>query len=172
MAKGKKLTTLLLIFSLMGLSMNLYAEKKGADIIVQKKDGQQTKGVLITVKENSILLMDSESGADVSVDISDIKIVKIVRESKAGKGTLYGFFTGVSIGVLAGYSSDSDTSPGRTESVAIVGIAYGLLGILMGTIAGALAGKDSIIQIKGRSDSGIKEILDLLRSEARVKNYQ
>jgi hypothetical protein len=37
-------------------------EKRGATLIIQKKDGQQVKGELIAVKENSLLLKEAESG--------------------------------------------------------------------------------------------------------------
>ena len=53
---SKKFISLFLIFSLMMLSTNLYAkERRGAKLIVTKKDGQQIRGELITVKPNSLL---------------------------------------------------------------------------------------------------------------------
>jgi len=44
--------------------------------------GQQIEGELITVKPNSLLLLDTE-GKDVSIDIGDIKVIRIVKKSKA-----------------------------------------------------------------------------------------
>ena len=59
--------SLLLVFSILALSGNLFAkEKRGADLIIQKKDGQHVRGELIAVKKNSLLLLDRESGADVT----------------------------------------------------------------------------------------------------------
>nr|NIM58563.1 hypothetical protein [Candidatus Aminicenantes bacterium] len=83
--KGKKFLALFLIFYLMMLPTSLYAKKRGAKILVTKKDGQQIQGELITVKPNSLLLLDTE-GKDVSVDIADIKVIKIVKKlmEKAG----------------------------------------------------------------------------------------
>ncbi len=79
---GKKLISLFLIFTFMMLSANLYAkERRGAKLIIKKKDGQQVEGELITVKPNSLLLLNSE-GKDVSVDIADIKVIRIVKKSK------------------------------------------------------------------------------------------
>jgi len=79
MKKGKKFIALFLAFSLMMLSVNLYSkERRGAELIITKKDGQQIKGELITVKPNSLLLLDTE-GKDVSVDIVDIRIIRIVK---------------------------------------------------------------------------------------------
>ncbi|NIO48596.1 MAG: hypothetical protein GTN73_04040, partial [Candidatus Aminicenantes bacterium] len=78
----KKLISLFLVFSLMMLSVNLYAkERRGATLIITKKDGQRIKGELITVKPNSLLLLDTE-GKDVSVDIADIRVIRVVKRSK------------------------------------------------------------------------------------------
>ena len=86
--KGKmgKIISLLVIFSLSGLSGNLMAgERRGATIVVHKKDGAQEKGELIAIKQNSILLLGSSSGTDVSVDVPDIKTIGILKKSKPGQ---------------------------------------------------------------------------------------
>ncbi len=86
----KKFTALFLVFSLMMLSVNLYAkERRGAKLIVTKKDGQQVEGELITVKPNSLLLLDTE-GKDVSIDIEEIKIIRVVKKLKVGEGMVIG----------------------------------------------------------------------------------
>ncbi|GAH74403.1 unnamed protein product [marine sediment metagenome] len=55
-AKGIKLVSLFLIFSLVMLSANLYAkERRGAKLLITKKDGQLIEGELITVKPNGSL---------------------------------------------------------------------------------------------------------------------
>ena len=65
----KKFVTLFLAFSILMLSVPLTAkERKGADLLIQKKDGAQVRGELIAMKENSLLLMERDSGADVTVD--------------------------------------------------------------------------------------------------------
>jgi len=47
----KKFLALFLIFSLIILSVNLYAkERRGAKLLITKKDGQQIRGELIAVK--------------------------------------------------------------------------------------------------------------------------
>ena len=81
----KKIIALLLVFSIICLYGNLYAkERRGAELVIQKKDGQQAKGELIAVKKNSLLLKDSQTGADVSIAIEDITKIKIARKSKGG----------------------------------------------------------------------------------------
>jgi hypothetical protein len=78
----KKFISLFLIFSLMMLSANLYAkERRGAKLIITKKDGHQIEGELITVKPNSLLLLDTE-GKDVSIDIKAIKVIKIRKNPR------------------------------------------------------------------------------------------
>lgn len=90
----KKTIALFRIFSLFTLSGNLYAkERRGVELVIEKKDGQQIKGELIAIKESSLLLMDSETGADVSVDVGNISTVKIVKKSKALKGAGIEFLT-------------------------------------------------------------------------------
>ena len=57
-AGGKKSIALFLVISLLALIGNLLAkERRGAKLIIQKKDDQQVKGKLITVKQNSLLLL-------------------------------------------------------------------------------------------------------------------
>ena len=97
---SKKFIALFLIFSLVMLSANLYAkERRGAKLIVTKKDGQLIEGELIAVKPNSLLLLDTE-GKDVSVGIADIKVITIVKKSKALVGATFGAFAGGGIGAV------------------------------------------------------------------------
>ena len=79
----KRPLAFLLIFSAVILSGNLHAEKKGVDLILKKKNGQQVRGELIAVKKDSLLLLDREQGADVTVMIEDINSIKIEKKSKA-----------------------------------------------------------------------------------------
>jgi len=117
--KRNKFILLFLIFSLLVLSVNLYAkERRGATLIIQRKSDQIKKirlegtpwetsvitgisGELIAVKPNSLLLLNAE-GKDVSVGIADIKIIKIVKKSNVGKGALTGSLIGGGLGVLVG----------------------------------------------------------------------
>lgn len=170
-AKGKKFVSLFLIFSLVVLSGNLIAkERRGADLKIQKKDGQQIRGELIVVKKKSLLLMDSESGTDVSVDVGDIRKITIVRKS----WTLYGAVIGALVGGI--YVLSYGWKELQSEGGSYIGyFAHGgVLGGLVGAVIGTALrlGTDKTIQIEGRSDSEIKEALEKLRKEARVRNFQ
>jgi len=171
----KKCIVLFLVLSSFALSENLYAKKKGSKLIVQKIDGQHAIGELIAVKENSLLLLDSESGADVSVDIREIKLIEIVKKSKSLAWGGIGLVSGAVIGALIGYV-EGDDPPGYVLTAKDKALGYGfyigLSGAILGGIIGALAGKDEKIQIEGKSASEIKEALEKLRKKARVTNFQ
>ncbi len=82
---GKKFLSLFLVFSLMMLSVNLYAkEKRGAKLIVRKKEGQRIEGELITVKPTSLLLLNTD-GKDESVSAEEIRIIRIVKNPQKNR---------------------------------------------------------------------------------------
>lgn len=148
----KKFMSMFLVFSILLLSGNMFAkERKGAGLIIQKTDGTQVRGELIAVKENSLLLMERDSGADVTVDIGDIKVINIVKKSKAGAGILIGGAIGAFVGYLTYSKPESegwinfDFGPGMNAA------GGGGLGALIGLIIGAVAGTDRTIQIEGKS---------------------
>ena len=177
---SKKLISLFLAFSLAVLSANLYAkERRGAKLIVTKKDGQLIEGELITVKPNSLLLL-SITGRDMSVGISEIKVIKIVKKSKVWTGAGLGLLIGAGCGALIGYAGGGET---RTfgwwtsqttagEEALGYGIVGGLVGGIIGGIFGVGAGKDETIQIEGKSPRWIEFYLEKLRKKARIPDYK
>ena len=172
-SKGQKLIPFFLIISLLILPMTLIAkERSGTDLVIQKKDGQQAKGELIAVKKNSLLLKDSQTGADVNVDIADIETITIVKNSKfllgAGLGLLIGGGGGAIIGSAA--EPQETDSPGAYKYW--YGVFFGALGLLLGAIWGLSAGKDKIIQIEGLPSDTIEFYLEDLRKKARVPDFQ
>ena len=55
---GKKFISLFLVFSLMMLSTNLSAkEKRGATLLITKKDGRGIEGELIAIRKNLLLII-------------------------------------------------------------------------------------------------------------------
>ena len=180
MKKGKKSIALFLAFSLMMLSVNLYAkERRGAKLIITKKNGQQIRGELITVKPNSLLLLDTE-GKDVSVDIADIKVIRIVKKSKflqsLGMGVLIGAGGGVLLGFAMGdpeyLSTGWDFSLTAEQKALVFGILLGIIGLCSGVIAGLKSGKDKTILVEGMTDLEIQKTLDKLRKKARIRDYK
>ncbi len=179
MKKGKKFIALFLAFSLMMLSVNLDAkERRGAKLIITKKDGQQIRGELITVKPNSLLLLDSGTGADESVDIKDIVVITIAKKSKALVGATFGSFAGGGIGAvvvpLIGKPAPIIFSSMAAEKKTILsGLFFGfIIGAVCGGLIGADSGTDKTFQIEEMSDSEIQEALDKLRKKARIRDYR
>ena len=74
-----------------------------------KRNGQQVRGELIAVRHNSILLSEYQSADELSIDITDIKVVKIPKRS---------FFGTIFIGVD---SASAGLSTTRYKSIQIEG---------------------------------------------------
>ena len=189
---GKKLLSLFLVFSLMMLSVNLYAkERQGATLIIQRKSDQVKntrlegtpwetsyrtgiKGELIAVKQNSLLLLDTE-GKDVSVDIEEIKVIRVVKKLGVEWGALAGLLGGALAGAfyVGMFALILRASWGEASSLMAKGGGIGApIGAIIGGIVGARAGMDKEIQIEGKSDIEIQKTMDKLRKKARIRDYK
>jgi len=191
--KRNKFILLFLIFSLLMINCATLSrleekrekrKKHGANLIIQKINGQQVSGELITVKPSSLLLLNTE-GKDVSVDIEDIRAIKIVKRSKFLKGARPGALIGVTAGILTGIKiSQEETElnivtfylmPFIEMSKAIAPFVYGFVYMTIGALIGGIVGMavgDKTIQIEGMTDMEIKEALDKLRKKARIRDYK
>lgn len=165
----KKFMSLFLIFSLLALSGTLFAkERQGSKLIVQKKDGEQVKGELIAVKNKSLLLMDSESGADVSIEIGKIKVITIVKKSWLLLGTGIGLLAGGTIVAINRNKWEKTQSIGDYFT-SLIGVP--VITTLLGAGIGGGVGVDEKIQIEGSLDLEIYRILEELRKKARFPKY-
>jgi hypothetical protein len=169
----KKFVSLLLVFSILLLSGNVFANaKRGAELIVVKKDGQELRGELIVVKESSLLLLGYVSAADVSIDICDIRVIRIKGRSKFIQGLAIGGLVGGAGGVVFTAVLADELEPNILAYLLFAGL-YAAAGGLLGGIVGAAAGTgERTIQIEGKSDSEIQRILGDLRKKARVRDYK
>lgn len=149
-------------------------QKQGTQLIVQKIDGQQVRGELIAVKEKSLLLLDAETGVDVSVDIEDVWTIKIAWKSEALKGGAIGFVLGIIIGYYVGYPMGSESGFILSKHEAgSIGIAIGgLIGAGLGAGIGSQVRTYRKVQIEGRPDTEVKEVLEKLRKKARIPDYK
>lgn len=173
--RSKKFISLFLVFSLIILSVNLFAkERRGAEIIITKKNGAEIKGELIAVKLNYLLVLTKWTGRDVSVDITDVEAITIVKKSKAGKGAIFGGLVGVSCSVYTGIlNKDVVEGMGVLEWTIIAGLLLVPIGAGLGALIGATTGPaKKTIHIEGMTDSEIQENLDYLRKKARVRDYR
>jgi len=184
MTQHKLLFIILFISSTLIFSGDLLAKKRrGAELKIQKTDGQIVKGELIAVKENSLLLLDSNTSADVSVDITDIEFIEILKKPKILLGAGLGFLIGGSVGALTGVMFGDDElrqgdNPDEYETRSVsqkaltVGVLFGLIGALGGGITGASVGGETTIQIQGNSEEDINLELIKLRFKARVTDFK
>jgi len=157
-----------LVFSFFVCTGNLAAkERHGAELVIQKQDGQQVSGELIAVKENSLLLLESETGADISIDIDEIIVITVVKESKVGAGLLAGGVVGATVGFVL--INQDYWLPVTKSGLFYLSVAVGVLG---GILTGAGMGRDYAYKIEGKKPEELKNILKELRSEARLTNVQ
>lgn len=146
-------------------------EKRGADLLIERLDGSQVSGELITVKESSLLLL-SDSGADVSVTVQDIKVIRVIKKSQALQGAGYGFLiTSASLSALAWASDEEYFTDPEGGGPLVLALFFGIPGLLVGSIVGSIMGTDKTIRIEGESDTEIREHLEYLRMKARITDY-
>ena len=177
----KKFVSLFLVLSLLEISCatitspaveKRFPERKQGALVITKTDGQQIKGELITVKPNSLLLL-SITGKGVSVDIADIKVIRVVKKSKLLLGAGIGLVVGGGGGVLTSLIFGWSVYEGGEGLAAVLSGGVGAaVGLLLGGITGALVGRDETIHFEGMSDSEIKEALNKLRKKARIRDYK
>jgi hypothetical protein len=149
--------------------------KKGAFLVIQKKNGEQIIGELIAVKKSGLLL--NISGMDGEVEINDIRQIKIENKSQAGRGAINGLIAAGAVMaageivalIYAGPPSDFMAWGGRQVLGAIY---FGSIGAGIGALIGALAGKDEVFQIEGCAPKRLPIILAKLRTQARFPEYQ
>jgi len=173
----KKFIALFLVFSILALSGNLIAkEKKGADLIIKKTDGTQVRGELIAVKQNSLLLLERDSGVDWTIDTVDTQAITIKKKSHLLEWSAAGLLLGTGVGFMIGSSLESyDSSAWNlTEGMPTAAgtIVGGAIGLVAGVAVGLATKESKTIQVEAKSDSEIQKILEELRKKARVKNYQ
>ncbi len=167
----KKLTFLFLASVILLLSGHMFAkEQRGANLIIQKKNGTQVRGELISAKQSSLLLMERDSGRDITTNIEDVAVITIVKKSKTLLGTGVGLVAGALASSIWWMSVQESDDKSIINGYALA--AGGGGGALIGAIVGTAAGKEKTIPLEGKSDSEIKEILIYLNKKARVKNHQ
>ncbi|MFC2161631.1 hypothetical protein ACFLRX_08275 [Acidobacteriota bacterium] len=176
---GKRFMTLFLVFCLVALSGNLSAQvKKGVNVDVETNDGQIISGELITVKSDSLLLMDAETQADLSVKIEEVKTILVKNKSRFIELGVAGALLGVAMqGLIQKTESTTTHSVGGDDDENISQtktsfLEYGAIGLGTGALLGALVGMNKTIQIQGKSEAEIQQDLEKLSKKARVKGIQ
>jgi len=157
----------------LSLAMPSVAEEKakGAEVLVQKKDGQAVTAELLAVKEGQLILMDSSTFSDVTCRVDDIRSIRIVKKAKVlkglGFGTLAGGVTGAGLGLLSGDDKDGFFRFTAGQKAVILGVGLAAMGAIIGGVSGGLKGIDESVDLEGRSSQEIGMILRKLDKEAR-----
>jgi hypothetical protein len=180
----KKIMTLVIISSLLLPSGVLFAkERQGAQLVITKTDGTVIYGELIAVKQDSSLLLESSARIGGSIDISEVRSIKIIKSSNTGAGVLLGLLAGGAAGAIIGHSigyNEPEQNPVgnifRPASGALGTLTGGVIGLFAGGLLGGAIGSSiqnyETFRIEGRSHEQIDLVLRILRTRARFPEYQ
>lgn len=147
----------------------LAQKRRGANVIVNFRDGGRSEGELIAVKRDSLLILDG-TGKDRSFDLDGVESVVVARSPRAGTGALFGMILGLGAGIGLSsalyHNADPCESIGRRVAVVLLGPVVGMVG---GALAGSAAGKDLTVRIPNAGSAPARaSALARLRKHARV----
>lgn len=141
------------------------SQRRGAEVMVQNKGGTILRGELLTVRQGKLILLDSVSAKEVSIDIQDVDVVRIVKNpqllKKAAKGFLY---AGAPIAVLGAFSK-----MGLGHRAATIGI-FGGIGALYGGFRELSKQTSETVAMSGLSQKRTDFVLNKLRSQSLFPN--
>jgi len=161
-----KLIASVLVVSFLVLPAGLSAkERRGANLIVTRLDGSQVSGELIAVKRDSLLLLSA--GTDLTIDLADIKSIRIVRKSRAGRGAFLGSMGGALTGGVLGAVSGGIDEYTSGEAAVVLGFFFGVIGGLGGLSLGTIMGVDTTIAVAGEPAEVVADHWDKLRAHSR-----
>lgn len=172
--KAEKLTALILVVSLVVLSADLSASvRKGVNITVSKTNGEEVSGELITVKRDSLLLLDPAE-TDTTINLGDIDFIKVNNKSLMFEMGMGGALLAAAarLSLHSAVKKNVANTEGATEHQVQEVWLWGVIGGGVGILAGAVFGIDKMIQIQGESDADIQGSLEKLSKKARVKGIQ
>ena len=76
----RKVIAMVLVFSMMVLSVYLYAKIKGTDAAIQKKDVQSAQGKHTGARTDSLFLQNSESEDSESANRNKLKAIDVAQK--------------------------------------------------------------------------------------------
>jgi hypothetical protein len=76
-------------------------EREGAQVIITKTDSSTVQGELLAVMDDKLILMDN-SAAGVTIGLTDVRDVKVIKKGRFWKGAGIGLVAGAAIGALVG----------------------------------------------------------------------
>ena len=145
-------------------------KRKGAEVLIHKKDGQKIKAELLAVKEGRLILMDSSDFTEVTCAVEDIRSLCVVKRTKIlkglGLGSLSGGIAGSALGLLSGDDKPGFMSFTAGQKAVLIGVVLAATGGIIGGVSGAIKGIDESVDLEGRSSEDIEGILRKLDREA------
>jgi hypothetical protein len=136
------------------------------------KDGRTVEGELLAVKGDLLIMMEASSLAGIEVQIGEVLYLKVNKKSKFLQGLQLGFLSGAATGGMIGLLSGDDEEgwfAWTAEQKALFGaLGFGILGMSIGGIAGAIAGIDESIDLTSMSPAQMNLILNKLKSYSRI----
>ncbi len=166
---AKKAIASLLAVLILVLPAELMAKgRRGATLVVTRLDGTQVSGELISVKPDTLLLL-TPGAADLSVPLTDIRTVRIVRRSKAGTFGLIGGAAGfVGMGGFVLAVADEDVVDSKAGAALLYGLLAGAAVAAVGAVAGMAMGADSVFTVAGQRADVAADYWARLASHSRM----
>ena len=164
----RPITVLLLIASVGGSGVLWAKERRGAQLIIELKDGGRAAGELISVGNSSLLLLDAQ-GKDGTCDVAQIARIRIVRISRGKTGAIIGFLAGGLVFGVVGSAAAEQDNASRSSGFLILGGIGGAISGGIGLGLGAVLGHDKMMDFSGRSDAEIEHNLKKLHRYSRVQ---
>jgi len=145
-------------------------ERRGAGVIIFKKDGKVIGGELLAVRGTEVILLDELTNAEARESLVNIQSIdKVLKKSNWLPGMIIGALAGAAIGAAVGPKSggnqtsgtdDLVTSKGQTAVLGAVG--YGLLGAVVGGLI-----KDKPVKIERTDPEYLAGVAAKLKKWAR-----
>lgn len=173
----RKILALFGVFLLAAVAPKLTAkERRGADVVAVTKNAQVVRGELIAVKGQAILVVDSATGGDHAIDISDLNSLSVViaKKSNPWAAAAVGCLIGGGIGALVGHEI------GKPDGGLDFSTPFTVGGAALGAITGGGSGyliaahkkKKDLYTFEGKSPAEIDQFLASLRLNARVPDFR
>lgn len=159
----KNLFQLIILFIVVSLILPTNSiAKPTAEVLIKKNDQQLIKGKLINVDmEEKSLVLESRSNKGVKIYMNEIDTIIIKKKKSVSKGFLLGTGIGVGLGLILYSDPDGEMMISRGTFAAGCGVCLGLLGMLNA----AVKSKYKKIQVKDKSPSEIKKIMEKLKKK-------
>lgn len=170
----KKITALLLVVLFMVSIPGVVeaTDRRGVYVELDSKKVGFIAGELVAVrvKQRQLILMREFTQEDFVVNVNDVIEIIIPRKSGALAGAILGSLAGILLYKINNPQLHQRYSRSLPSEGTVMGAAAVIFG-LSGMAIGALFGINQTIQIVGKSEAEIENILEKLSKKARVPDY-